>query len=423
MEQRRQGPSRRRRSDGGRPAGPPPDAISPWVLLRSATNHPFVFKRMVRSVDPRAEAGDVVQVYDKFGKLFGRGLYHGNSNITIRMLTRGETPVDDAFWRSVLEQAVTLRRDLRLDDVTDAYRLVHAEGDGLSGLIAERYADCLVFEVFSAGMHQRVDMIAGVLKDLLGRPTSQDRPDATFDDWRVIVRADERIQRIEQFSVREAPPEGRSTVTIREHGVRYRVDMAGGHKTGFFCDQRDNRLRLAKMCRDANVLDLCCYSGGFGLCAKMLGGAKDVTSIDLDEAALEIAKKNADLNNQRIKFAHADAFIYLRQMIDIGRQFDVVVCDPPKFATSREEYDIALRKYYDLNFLAMQVVRPGGVLLTCSCSGLVSMGKFVETVEASARRAGKLLQRFELTGASPDHPVLSNCPESEYLKAYWCRVM
>ncbi|MCB9852045.1 MAG: class I SAM-dependent rRNA methyltransferase [Phycisphaerales bacterium] len=378
---------------------------------------------MVRSIDRAAEAGDVVQVYDKHGKLFGRGLYHGNSNITIRMLTHGDRPVDDAFWRDALNQAVSLRRDLQLDDVTDAYRLVHAEGDGLSGLIVERYADCLVFEVFSAGMFIRAQMIAGILKELLGKPTSLDRPDATFDDWRVIVRADDRIQRIEQFSVPEAELGGRGTVTIREHGVRYRVDMTGGHKTGFFCDQRDNRLRLSKMCRDANVLDLCCYSGGFGLCAKTLGGAKEVTSIDLDEAAIEIAKKNADLNNQRIKFAHADAFIYLRQMIDIQRQFDVVVCDPPKFATSREEYDLALRKYYDLNALAMQVVRPGGVLLTCSCSGLVSMGKFVDTVEAAARRAGRTLQRFELCGAAPDHPVMTNCPESEYLKAYWCRVM
>lgn len=378
---------------------------------------------MVRAVDPRAEGGDVVQVYDKYGKLFGRGLYHGNSNITIRMLTHGDKPVDDAFWRNVLEQAVTLRRNLQLDDVTDAYRLVHAEGDNLSGLIVERYADCLVFEVFSAGMFIRAQMIAGILKELLGKPTSLDRPDATFDDWRVIVRADDRIQRIEQFSVPDAELGGRGTVTIREHGVRYRVDMTGGHKTGFFCDQRDNRLRLSKMCRDASVLDLCCYSGGFGLCAKVLGGAKEVTSIDLDEAAIEIAKKNADLNNQRIKFVHSDAFIYLRQMIDIKRQFDVVVCDPSKFATSRDEYDLALRKYFDLNALAMQVVRPGGVLLTCSCSGLVSMGRFVETVEAAARRAGRTLQRFELCGASPDHPVMTNCPESEYLKAYWCRVM
>lgn len=421
MESKRQGSPPRRRNVKQEAAGPPAGAVSPWVLLRSATSHPFVFKRMVRAIDPAAKAGDVVHVYDKRGDLFGHGLFHGNSNITIRMLTRGDVPVDDAFWRSALTQAVELRRALRLDDVTDAYRVVHAEGDGLSGLIVERYADCLVFEVFSAGMFQRVNMIADILKDLLGAPSSLDRPDATFSDWRVIVRADERIQRIEQFDVPAQNAHG--TVTIREHGVRYRVDMAGGHKTGFFCDQRDNRLRFANLCRDASVLDLCCYSGGFGLCAKLLGGAKEVTSVDLDEDAMAIAKKNADLNNQRIKFAHADAFIYLRQMIDNGRQFDAVVCDPPKFATSREEFDTALRKYHDLNALAMQVIRPGGVLLTCSCSGLVSMHRFVETVQAAGRRAGRMLQRFELSGAAPDHPVLSNCPESEYLKAFWCRVM
>jgi 23S rRNA (cytosine1962-C5)-methyltransferase len=400
---------------------PPPNAVSPWVLLRSASGHPFVFKRMVRRVDPAARSGDVVHVYDKRGELFGRGLYHSNSNITIRMLTRGDVAVDDAFWQSVLGQAVELRKVLRLAEVTDAYRLVHAEGDGLSGLIVERYADCLAFEAFSLGMFQRAELIANHLKALLGPPTCMERPDKSFDDWRVIVRADERVRRIEQFDV--PPPDlAGSTVTIREHGVRYRVDIAAGHKTGFFCDQRDNRLRFARMCAGSDVLDLCCYSGGFGIAASMLGGAREVTAVDLDEDALVIAKKNADLNNQRIRFAHADAFIYLRQLIENARKFDAVVCDPPKFATSREEYDDALRKYHDLNALAMQVVKPGGLLLTCSCSGLVTPDRFIDTVYAAARRAGRMLQRIDITGAGGDHPVMANCPESEYLKAIWLRV-
>ena len=403
--------------------GPPPGAESPWVLLRSATAHPFVFKRMVRDVDRSARAGDIVNVYDKRGALFGRGLYHGNSNITLRMLTRGDAPVDDAFWRESLGRAVALREALRLSEVTDAYRLVHAEGDGLSGLIVERYADCLAFEVFSLGMFQRVEMIAEHLRALLGAPRALERPERALPHWRVMVRADERVQRIEQFHVPPPPAEMRLTVTIREHGVRYRVDMAAGHKTGFFCDQRDNRLRFAQMCRGARVLDLCCYTGGFGIAAAVLGEAQEVTAVDLDEAALAVAKKNADLNGKRIHYAHADAFIYLRQMIDIGRTFDAVVCDPPKFAPSREALDEALRKYHDLNALAMQVVRPGGVLLTCSCSGLVSQHRFIETVYAAARRANRMLQRFDLTGAAPDHPVMANCPESDYLKTIWLRVM
>jgi len=377
---------------------------------------------MIRGVDPAARSGDVVQVYDKRGALFGRGLYHANSNIAVRLLTRGDVPVDGAFWRGALQQAVALRETLRLAEATDAYRLVHAEGDGLSGLIVERYADCLAFGVFSLGMFQRIELVAGILKTLLGPAGSLERPDATFDDWRVIVRADERMQRIEQFDV-PPPREALSTVTIREHGVRYRVDVAAGHKTGFFCDQRDNRLRFARLCRDAEVLDLCCYTGGFGIAAAVLGGARDVTAVDLDEDALAMARKNADLNGRRIHFAHADAFNYLRQMIDNGRTFAAVVCDPPKFATTRDEFDDALRKYHDLNALAMQVVRPGGLLLTCSCSGLVSPLRFIDTIHAAARRAGRTVQRFDLSGAGGDHPVLMNCPESEYLKAVWLRVI
>ncbi|MFQ5502128.1 MAG: class I SAM-dependent rRNA methyltransferase, partial [Phycisphaerae bacterium] len=211
-------------------------------------------------------------------------------------------------------------------------------------------------------------------------------------------------------------------VTIREHGVRYRVDVATGHKTGFFCDQRDNRRRLATFCSDAEVLDLCCYTGGFGLCAKVLGKARAVTSVDLDEKALATARTNANLNQSRINIVHSDAFGYLRQMIANKRSFDVVVCDPPKFAASRLEIDDALKKYHDLNALAARVVQPGGILLTCSCSGLVPMGRFTDAVHAGARRAGRALQLFDRTGAAPDHPIMLNCPESEYLKALWCRV-
>jgi 23S rRNA (cytosine1962-C5)-methyltransferase len=211
-------------------------------------------------------------------------------------------------------------------------------------------------------------------------------------------------------------------LVIREHGIRYRVDAAGGHKTGFFCDQRDNRRRLATLCRDATVLDLCCYTGGFSLCAKLPGGAREVTGVDLDEAAIALAKENANLNQTRIDFVHSDAFAYLRLMIANGRRFDTVVLDPPKLAATRNDVEDALRKYNDLNALAMQVVRSDGILMTCSCSGLVSRQLFTETVFRAARRAGVSLQIFDQTGAGPDHPMMMNCPESEYLKVLWLRV-
>lgn len=402
----------------------PSGAQSPWVLLRSASNHPFIYQKMVRGADPSARPGDVVSVYDKSGAFFGRGLYNPRSQIVVRMLTHADAPIDDAFWRQRLSSAIELRRQLRLDEVTDAYRLVHAEGDGLSSLIVERYADALVFEVFSLGMFKLYEPLAGMLTELLGPPTRSDRPDRAAERWRTFLRADERIQSIEGFRLpRHTLAAGDERLVIREHGVRFRVDIRRGHKTGFFCDQRDNRSRLAALCRDANVLDLCCYTGGFSLYAKARGGAASVTGVDLDENAVAIARENANLNGVRIDFVHADAFTYVRQMLANRRQFDVVVLDPPKLVSSREEYDDGLRKYNDFNALAIQVVRRGGLFVTCSCSGLVSPIAFRETVSRAANRAGRMLQIFAEHGAGGDHPVMMNCPESAYLKTLWCRVV
>lgn len=395
---------------------------SPWVQLRSVSMNPFIYDRMLGHVDPSARPGDAVQVYDRDRHLFGRGLFNPRSKIALRMLVHGDQPVDDAFWQSRLASAVALRGKLRLPETTDAYRLVHAEGDGLSGLIVERYAGVLVFEVFSLGIFQRLEEIRRILLEILPKPTSLDRPDRTGESWQTFVRADESVERMEGFRAQppETPP---SKLIVREHGIRYRVDVAGGQKTGFFCDQRENRRRLATLCRDAEILDLCCYSGGFSLCAKLLGGAREVTAVDLDEAALALAKENANLNQARIHFAHADAFVYLRQMNSAGRQFDAVVLDPPKLALARSGLEDAMRKYYDLNTLAMQAVRPGGFLVTCSCSGLVSPDAFTDVVFRAARRARRSVQLLDFTGAGADHPVMPSAPQSAYLKAMWLRVL
>jgi 23S rRNA (cytosine1962-C5)-methyltransferase len=418
---RRLSPSRRR-TRVTRTAAGPPDAQSPWVQLRSATSHPFIFQRMVRAADPAARPGDVVTVYDKTGALFGRGLFNPKSQIAVRMLAYGDTPIDEAFWRGRFAQAVGLRRQLGFDQVSDAYRLVHSEGDNLSGLIVERYADCLVFEIFALGMFQRWPQFAELLANELGVPSSLDRPDKASPTWRTFVRADAQVEAIEGFQAAATDQEAPARLVIREHGVRYRVDIVGGHKTGFFCDQRDNRLRLARLCRGGDVLDVCCYTGGFGLCAKVLGGAASVTGVDLDEAAVGLARENANLNQARLDLVHADAFAYMRQMQMNGRQFDVVVLDPPKLVTSRRDLEEGLAKHHDLNALAVQLVRPGGMLLTCSCSGLVSREAFLAGIYAAGRRCGRNLQMFDYTGAAGDHPIMLNCPESGYLKAGWMRV-
>jgi 23S rRNA (cytosine1962-C5)-methyltransferase len=400
--------------------------VSPWVLLRSASDHPFIYRKMVREIDPAAQPGDVVNIYDRSNTFFGRGLFNPRSQIALRVLTRTDEPVDDAFWRQRLAAAIELRRTLRIDATTDAYRLVHAEGDGLSGLVVERLADCIIVEPFSLGIYYRAEEIAGHLAELLGPPTTLDRPDRAASSWHVHLRADARTEKLEGFHIpprrardADVPPR----ITVREHGLRYRVDLHEGHKTGFFCDQRDNRHRLATLCNDADVLDLCCYTGGFALNARCNGNARSVTGVDLDEKAIAVAKENANLNQARIDFVYADAFTYMRQIIMNERQYDVVVLDPPKLALYRQELDDAVRKYHDLNHLAVQLVRPGGVLLTCSCSGLVDWRRFKDVVGAAASRAGRALQIIGQSGAAPDHPIHMNCPESEYLKALWCRVL
>ncbi len=383
--------------------------------------HPFLFERMIQRADPAARPGDIVAIYDRAGQFVGRGFFNPKSQIALRVLSFENVPIDDAFWSARLDRAVGLRTTLRLADSSDACRLVHSEGDDLSGLVVERYNDCLVFELFSRGFYERRAEIARAVIAAIQAQSAFSAAQA--EDWRVYYRADEHVERLEGFHVTpEDNPAAPGRLIIREHGVRYRVDVARGHKTGFFCDQRDNRRAFAQYCQGKDVLDLCCYTGGFGLCAKQLGDAAQVTSVDLDEAALAIAKENANLNQLRIQHVHADVFIYLRQLLANKRRYDAVVLDPPKFARSRAEVEEALRKYNDCNMLAMQVVKPGGLLLTCSCSGLVSPEAFQRVITAAARRANRSVQILSTTGAAPDHPVALHCPESAYLKAFWLRI-
>eukprot|EP00825_Cyclidium_porcatum_P013887 TRINITY_DN17368_c0_g1_i1.p2 TRINITY_DN17368_c0_g1~~TRINITY_DN17368_c0_g1_i1.p2 ORF type:complete len:445 (-),score=35.36 TRINITY_DN17368_c0_g1_i1:268-1602(-) len=217
------------------------------------------------------------------------------------------------------------------------------------------------------------------------------------------------------------PPPPR--VRIRENGVRFEVDFSEGHKTGFFCDQRDNRRQLARMSKDRRVLDLCCYTGGFAVSAAV-AGASDVTGVDLDETAVAQARRNGNLNQQpRIHWVHADAFTYAHQMRQNGESWDVVIADPPKLILSREEEADGWRKYEDLNSLAIGLVAPGGLLVTCSCSGLVSLQDFEQLVLRSAHRMSRRLQLIDGSGAGPDHPVLSTCLDGRYLKVIWARVI
>ena len=210
-------------------------------------------------------------------------------------------------------------------------------------------------------------------------------------------------------------------LTIKEYGTQFRVNFSGGHKTGFYCDQRENRKRLADFCPGKSVLDLCCYTGGFALQAKCLGKAEDVTGVDLDEETIGLARENANLNRVKVQFVPAEVFGYMRDMIRNGRKYDIVVLDPPKLIRSRAETEEGRHKYFDLNRLAMQLVKPGGMLLTCSCSGLLDMAEFTK-IACAAPEVGRRGQILFKTGAAPDHPILTSCPETEYLKTIWMRL-
>ena len=388
----------------------------PWAQLKFFTFQPAIFPRMLGEVSPDARPGDFVHVFDKSGVLAGGGLFNPRAKIPLRVVCHSTTPVDESYFEAALRRAAALRREVfRLDEVTDAYRLINSDGDGLSGLTIDRYGDTLLCEVYSLGIAQRLPAWLPILHELAGTRFARVHVDHDLGS----------LEGIKPSLFKETNAAAPRTVKIREHGVRYEVDFAEGHKTGFFCDQRDNRRALARFTRGARVLDLCCYTGGFSLNAKVSGGAEEVTSVDLDEAAIAQARRNANLNQARLKFVHADAFAYARQMQTNGEKWDVVVLDPPKFIFTRDEHGNweGRQKYEDLNLLAISLVKPGGIFVTCSCSGLLSLEDFENHVIRAAHRQGRRLQFLDRTGPGPDHPVYSNSLESRYLKVLWSRVV
>lgn len=402
---------------------PDPRSGIPAVFLKGYSHHPLLYRKRIARADP-ARPGDLVAVYSDSQQLIGYGLYNPRSEITVRMLWHTQDLPTDAAWDEKLRVAAALRRDLlHLDRETSACRLVHAEADGLSGMVVDKFGDVLSAETFGLGMYQRA---RGILERLA--------PLCEAHHW--FVRPSP------QFLSQEgcAPPELNSEncptqVVIHEYGTRFRVRFDGRHKTGFFCDQRENRRRLAAFCEGRSVLDLCCYTGGFAVQAAVLGKAAEVIGADIDEEPLRLARENANLNQARIRFVQADAFSYMRELIRNGRQFDVVCLDPPKLIRTRQEIEEGTRKHFALNRLAMRLVKPGGLLLSCCCAGLLSESAFLELLIAASRQSGdelspetetrgatyasRSLQIIARTGAAPDHPVISTCPETEYLKAVW----
>ncbi len=377
--------------------------------------HPWIFSGAVARVVGDPVDGDVIKVCDAGGNFLAYGLLNRRSQIVVRLVSWAQDEAPDAFfWRSRIERALAGRAALAADTSTHAYRLIFAEADSLPGLIVDRYGDYLVAQFLVLGMERRKEEIADVLMELAGPRGIWERSDAP-------MRAKEGLPLTAGLLRGESPPK---RLEVLENNRFFVVDLVAGQKTGFYLDQRVNRRRVSAYCASRTMLDAFSYSGGFSVYAATIG-AGPLTLLDSSAEALALAAENLRLNGRNIghdEFLPADAFEQLRRFRAEGRAFDVIVLDPPKFVHSKADLRRATRGYKDINLLAMQLLRPGGVLATFSCSGLLSADLFQKIVFGAAVDAGRDVQIVERLSQGPDHPVLLTFPESEYLKGLICRV-
>ncbi len=378
--------------------------------------HPWLFSGAVARINGDVEPGGLVNVVTADGEWLARGYYSQRSQIVVRILTWDrEQPIDADFWRAKLARAVAGRIALHDSSDTTAYRLVNAESDGLPGLVVDRYGEWLVFQVLTLGMDRCKDELAKLAAELsTGVKGVYERSD-------VDVRKHEGLEKAVGRLWGEEPDE---LVEVLENGYRFLVDLKGGHKTGFYLDQRENRDGLSAYCDGAEVLNAFAYTGAFGVYALGAGGAQ-VVNVDTSSRALDLAQRHVELNGLNgaaAGFEVDDVFSRLRAYRAAGRRFDLVILDPPAFAPSRSRQASAARGYKDINWVAMQIVRQGGVLFTFSCSAFVSRDLFQKIVFGAALDAGRDVQITGRLCQANDHPVALNFPEADYLKGLICRV-
>jgi len=390
--------------------------------------HPWVFAGAIQQVAGNPEPGDTVEVQTFEGEFIAKGLYNPDSNIRVRLYTwdqqesfytsKANQVYEHHFWQQKIRQAIALREQLFPEDSPHtAYRLINSEADGLSGLTVDKFNDWLVMQITSRALAEAEQL--PILVDILREET------ATKGIW---LRTEKGMKEKENLILSdhllrgEVPPQ---PMIIREHGLQYQVDIQEGQKTGFYTDQRENRLAVAKLVKGHRLLDMCCYSGAFGITAACLGDARSIYAIDVSKSAIELAQANAELNGvaEKFQFQVSDAFKGLESLIEKGEQFDTIVLDPPKMTRNRSGLKQAMRGYHSLNELALKLLPPGGLLVTCSCSGLVSRDDFEFMLSQVAARSDRQLQILEQRGFSADHAVSVSCPESNYLKCYICRVV
>jgi 23S rRNA (cytosine1962-C5)-methyltransferase len=408
--------------------------LRPRKALPFYGRHPWVLESAVERVEPTSIAGEhlleidgaIVDLVNDRGKFIARGFYNSQSRIRVRLLTwNADEALDEAFFRRRIAAAIDLRRKIgfegernALEGVPDsavdsATRLIFSEADGLSGLVVDRYGDYLVVQPTSLAMAQRLEMIVAILHELLA-------PRA------VVLRAEKSMAQLEGVEIAEGHVWGElpaDPIVIREHGLVYEVDLHAGQKTGFYLDQRENRRVAAGYLRDRRVLDLFCYTGGFAMTAAKLGGAREVLGIDSSKKAIAQARRNTELNGlATVTFDVGDGFQALDALLDRSERFEAVILDPPKFARGKRGVNAALMAYHRLNRAAVELLVPGGILVTCSCTGSVSREDFLLMLSGVAQKSGRDLRVLEQRGAAADHPVSATCLETEYLKCLICEV-
>ena len=377
--------------------------------------HLWIFSGALQQPPHWIEPGGLVDVKSATGQFVARGYYNPHTDIAIRILTHDiEEAIDGEFLQRRIRSALELRQVF--DPIqTNAYRLVHSEGDGLPGLVVDRFADILVAQIHTAGMERLLPLLI----------------DALMSETRtrgLLLRNDSQSRRRESLEVEEptvAAGEVPAQVAVRENGVQFLVDPWQGQKTGFFLDQRDKREAMRKYVRGKRVLNCFSYTGGFSVYAALTSDETHVTSVDASASAIELARQHFSLNDldlDKHEFLIADVFEYLEQAQREGEQFDVVILDPPAFAKTQGARTQAVKAYRRLNLLGMHVLRPGGILLTCSCSGVVGLDDFLGVLAQVTQRLHRPVQLLEVYTHSVDHPISLAMPETTYLKAVFCRV-
>jgi 23S rRNA (cytosine1962-C5)-methyltransferase len=379
--------------------------------MEQDSGHLWVYAGHIDEVRGEPTAGDVVDVVAPNGKFVARGLYNPEYKIRVRLLTFEEEPITEQFLRTRVVQAIHLRQ--RIVSNTNAYRLVYGEADRLPGLIVDRYEEVLVMQTLSYGMDRRKALLADLLCQEAGVS-------------RIYLRNDAKSRSLEGLPLEKGflRGAGATRVDVREGGARFVVDIERGQKTGWFCDQRENRQAAARLATGAGVLEVFCHTGAFGTHAA-LAGAGSVEGLDVSEDALSLAREHAVLNkvDDRCVYRVADAFDEMRRLERSGRRYDMVMLDPPAFARSKQAIPRALAGYKDVNLLGMRLTKPEGFIVTSSCSHHVSEQDFWTAIRQAARDAKRQVRLLEQRGQASDHPILASMPETRYLKCFILQIL